>query len=125
MIIVPSSGASAARRLVWLAAIAVALSLAWAHWAEIEQNVHAQGQVIASARTQIVQATNDGVVQDLPIVEGQRVRKGDLLMMLERSQAEAAYGDSTGKVAALKANLARLRAEVFSRPLVFPADVKT
>lgn len=124
MIIIPSNGPRAARRLVWVAALVLGLGLLWADWAEIEQTVRAQGQVIASARTQVVQAANDGVVQELPIIEGQRVQKGQLLMMLERSQAEAAYGDSTAKVAALKANLIRLRSEVFSRPLVFPADVR-
>jgi multidrug efflux pump subunit AcrA (membrane-fusion protein) len=87
--------------------------------------VRAQGQVIASSRTQVAQAANDGVVQKFEVREGrQQVRKGQLLVMLERNQAGAAYGDSTGKVAALKANLIRLRAEVFSRPLVFPADVR-
>ncbi|MET0211056.1 MAG: HlyD family efflux transporter periplasmic adaptor subunit, partial [Burkholderiaceae bacterium] len=116
--------ARAARRLVWVATGALVLAALWAHWAEIEQTVRAPGQIIASARTQVVQAANDGVVLDLPIVEGQRVRKGELLMQLERSQAEAAHGDSSSKVAALKANLARLRAEVFARPLNFPADVR-
>lgn len=124
MIIIPSTGTQAAQRLVWVAAGVIGLALLWANAADIEQTVRAQGQVIASARTQVVQATNDGVVRDLPIVEGQRVRKGELLMLLERGQAEAAYGDSTAKVAALKANLIRLRAEVFQRPLAFPADVR-
>lgn len=119
-----STAAKAARRLVWVAAAVVGLGLSWASWAEIEQTVRAQGQLIASARTQVVQAANDGVVQELHVTEGQAVRKGDVVVTLERSQAEAAYGDSTAKVAALKANLIRLRAEVFQRPLVFPADVR-
>ena len=111
-------------RIVVTAFAMLAVALTWAGASEIEQTVRAPGQVIASSRTQVIQAANDGVVQRFDVSEGQRVHKGQLLVMLERSQAEAAYGDSTAKVAALKANLARLRAEVFSRPLVFPADVK-
>lgn len=111
-------------RIVVTAFAMLAVALTWAGASEIEQTVRAPGQVIASSRTQVIQAANDGVVQRFDVAEGQRVRRGQLLVLLERSQAEAAYGDSTAKVAALKANLARLRAEVFSRPLAFPADVK-
>jgi adhesin transport system membrane fusion protein len=111
-------------RIVTIGFAMLALALAWAGSAEIEQNVRAPGQVIASSRTQVIQAANEGVVQRFDVVEGQRVKKGQLLVLLERNQAEAAYGDSTGKVAALKANLIRLRAEVFQRPLSFPAEVR-
>ncbi len=111
-------------RIVSVGFAMLAFALAWAGSAEIEQNVRAPGQVIASARTQVVQAANDGVVAKFEVTEGQRVRKGQLMVLLERNQAEAAYGDSTGKVAALKANLIRLRAEVFSKPLAFPSDVR-
>jgi multidrug resistance efflux pump len=56
--------------------------------------------------------------------EGERVKKGQILARLDRSQAEAAWRDSLGKVAALKAALVRLEAEVFNRPLHFPSDVR-
>lgn len=120
----PDRFSGLAWRIVTIGFAMLTFALAWAGSAEIEQNVRAPGQVIASARTQVVQAANDGVVHRFEVTEGQRVRKGQLLVLLERNQAEAAYGDSTAKVAALKANLIRLRAEVFSKPLSFPKDVR-
>jgi HlyD family type I secretion membrane fusion protein len=47
-----------------------------------------------------------------------------VLARLDSTQARAAYEDSLGKVAALRAALVRLRAEVFGRPLAFPQDVR-
>lgn len=96
----------------------------WATASEIVQISHAQGQVIASARTQSVQAAMEGVVAGLLVKEGQQVTAGQVLARLDRSQAEAAFLDTQGKVAALRATLVRLNAEVFGRPLVFPEEVK-
>lgn len=96
----------------------------WATVSELVQISHAQGQVIASARTQSVQAAMEGVVVRLLVKEGQQVTAGQVLARLDRSQAEAAFLDTQGKVAALGAALVRLNAEVFGRPLVFPEEVK-
>ncbi len=94
--------------LILLALIVIGALLAWSALSEIEQVARAQGQVIASARTQIVQSANDGVIEAVLVQEGQRVKKGQLLARLDRSQAEAAYLDSLGKVASLKAASIRL-----------------
>jgi len=116
----------AAIRSRWLIVLMLAIMVifgVWASFSEIDQIARAPGQVIASARTQVVQAAVDGVIEDLLVREGQRVSKGEVLVRLDRSQAAAARQDSLAKVAALKAMLIRLQAEVFSRPLAFPAEV--
>ena len=94
--------------------------LLWASFTSLNQISHATGQVIAAAKTQQIQAANDGVIQEVYVKEGQSVKKGEILAMLEKSQAQAAHDDSIAKVAALQATLVRLKAEVFGRPLVFP-----
>lgn len=98
--------------------------LIWASYAHIDQISHAQGQVITSAKTQSIQSANDGVVNKIYVSEGQSVKKGDQLIVLEKSQAQASYEDSSAKVAALQATLVRLRAEVYGKALIFPAQVK-
>ncbi len=118
------TGLQGSQWLLILAFVIVAALGIWASVSEIAQIARAQGQVIASARTQVIQAAIDGVIEALLVQEGQSVRKGQVLARLDRSQAEAAYHDSLGKVAALKAALVRLQAEVFGRPLQFPEDVR-
>ncbi len=111
------------QRLVLLVALLFVAATLWTHYTTIPQLARSQGQVIALQRTQIIQAANDGVVQRILVREGDQVSKNMLLMQLDASQAEAAVSDSRGRVAALKAMLARLRAEVFERPLVFGPEL--
>ncbi|MFN4166489.1 MAG: HlyD family efflux transporter periplasmic adaptor subunit [Ferrovibrio sp.] len=110
--------------LILLTGIILAILVLWAAFSELDQIARAQGQVIASARTQVIQSANDGIIEALLVREGERVKKGQILARLDRSQAEAAWRDSRAKVAALKATLARLQAEVFDRPLEFDDDVR-
>lgn len=93
--------------------------LIWASYTHLDQISHAQGQVIASAKTQEIQSANDGVIEKIFVREGDHVKKGDRLIVLEKSQAEASYEDAKAKVAALQATLVRLRAEVYGKPLFF------
>ena len=111
-------------RLIVLLSIVVSVLVGWASVSELDQIARAQGQVIASARTQVIQSAIDGIIEGVLVHEGQRVKKGEILIRLDRSQADAARQDSLGKVAALKAALIRLQAEVFNRPLKFPDDVR-
>jgi len=96
----------------------------WASYANLDRISRAQGHVIALAKTQEIQSANDGVIEKICVKEGERVSKGQLLVMLERSQAKAFYDDSKAKVAALQASLIRLRAEVFGKPLEFPEEIQ-
>ena len=110
--------------IVFIAATVTGIFFFWASYAEIDEIAHARGQVIARSRTQVIQTANDGVIEEVSVQEGQQVKKGQILAKLERKQAEAAQNDSLGKVAALKAALVRLHAEVFNTPLVFPPDIQ-
>lgn len=95
----------------------------WAALAEIDQLVRARGQVIAAARTQVVQAADNGVLRRVLVTEGQMVKRGTLLAEMDDGRVRAAYDDSRNKVAALKTSLARLRAEVYGGQLAFPAEL--
>lgn len=88
----------------------------WASQAQLEQVTRAAGKVMASSRTQVIQAPDGGVVEKLFVHEGAAVRKGDLLVQFDNTKASAALADSSEKAAALQASLARLRAETLGTP---------
>jgi len=113
-----------AQRVVALLILIIGCFVGWSLWFDVEQIARSTGQVIASSRTQLVQAANDGVIEKFLVREGSHVKKGDVLVMLEREQGLASLSDSRAKVAALKAALVRLHAEVLGRPLVFPPEVQ-
>jgi adhesin transport system membrane fusion protein len=96
--------------------VALGAGLWWAAEAEIDQVTRAGGKVMASSRTQVIQAPDGGVVEKLFVQEGAFVHKGDLLVQLDDTKARAALADSSEKSAALNAALARLRAETLGTP---------
>lgn len=98
--------------------------LGWAAVAQIDQVTRAPAQLIAVARTQMVQSPESGVVTQIHVREGQDVRVGQLLVTLEKQRAQAAVDDSRAKVGALRITLARLQAEVYGKPLRFDAELQ-
>jgi adhesin transport system membrane fusion protein len=114
-----------ARWTLWLSLLVVILVIAWASVARIDQVTRAQGQVIATARTQEVQTPEGGRITQLYVKEGQHVQRGELLAVLEKERASAAVGDSASKIAALQITLARLQAEMTGQALQFDASLHT
>ncbi len=92
----------------------------WAHWAKLDQVTRAQGQVVPFARTQIVQSEGGGSISVMHVREGDRVKAGQLLVELDRVQLESSAEEARSRVAALQSRLARIEAELFDKPLVFP-----
>lgn len=107
------------RLSVWFSLLAIGLFGTWAYHAEIDQLTRGQGQIIASSRTQIIQAPDGGVIEDLRVREGAEVQRGEVLAVLESTKVEAAYRESESKVGALSATVSRLRAEVYGGAPVF------
>ena len=112
------------RLSIWIALIGIVILIVWASFAKIDQVTRAQATVIASARTQEIQASEGGVLTQLAVTEGEEVKAGQLLVVLEEERAKAAVDNSASKTAALTAKLARLNAEIFEKPLVFPKGVQ-
>lgn len=108
-----------ALRVLPVITIGLVLFLVWAGYFEIEQTVRAQGQVIPGARTQIIQAVDGGVLSEIRVQEGDRVKRGQVLAVLETERARASFDESQSKVAALSAALERAQAEAEGRPPIF------
>jgi adhesin transport system membrane fusion protein len=98
------------RVVVRVSILLFGLLFLWALFFHIDQVVHAQGQVIADARTQIVQSADGGVLVDIKIKEGESVKEGQILAIMEKSKALAGYTESYGRVSSLKMTVARLQA---------------
>ena len=109
--------------------VSVAMLLIFFLWAllfKIDQVVHAQGQVIASSHTQIVQAADGGILVNMKVQEGDEVAAGQIIAVLEKERALASFTESQGKVMALRLTVSRLQAEITDKPLVYdPALIKS
>lgn len=80
----------------------------WAYWFEIDQIVRAQGQVVSESKTQVIQAADGGVIREIKVSEGERVRKGEVIALLESERANANLEEISNRIAAL--SISRLRA---------------
>lgn len=119
----PQGESAFALRLgVWGSIMVVGLFLAWAYYADIDQITRAQGQIIPSSRTQIIQAPDGGVIEKLLVREGAEVDRGELLVRFDQTKAEASYREAEFKVAGLSATVARLRSEVFGGEPIFKPE---
>lgn len=92
-------------------ALGLGVFFLWAAYFEIDQSVRASGQMIPTARTQIVQVVDGGVLARLFVEEGQGVDKGQRLAILEKERAEASLEEGRARVAAFRIALARAQAE--------------
>jgi adhesin transport system membrane fusion protein len=91
--------------------VALTVFVLWAALFEIDQSVRAHGQIIPVARTQVIQAADGGVLEKLLVEEGQRVKAGQTLAVLERERSTAGLDESLARQAGLTAALVRAQAE--------------
>lgn len=108
--------------LIITSGIGILLFILWSVFFHIDESSHAQGQIIASERTQVIQSLIDGELEAILVAEGDAVKKGQIIARLDTHRAEAEYKESLAKVMALKITLVRLKAEVFGSEPNFGPD---
>ena len=74
--------------LVWTLAGGTAFATGWAFLAPLPQTVAVQGKLQPASGVQAIEASVPGVVDDVAVVEGQRVVRGDLLLRFDARDAE-------------------------------------
>jgi adhesin transport system membrane fusion protein len=99
------------RRLILLVALLVIAAGAWMALAEVERVVRASGRLIPSDRAQIVQHLEGGIVAEIMVREGQIVERDAELLSIADVQAQSQVGERKVRLLALRAQVARLRAE--------------
>jgi len=110
--------------LLWTFVVAFIFLLAWAHYYEIDQTTQGMGSVISSSRIQVIQAVDGGVLHALKVKEGDQVRRGQVVAQLDQTRFGASVRELDARLAAMKAQSARLRAEVLGSATVkFPPEL--
>jgi adhesin transport system membrane fusion protein len=87
------------------------MAVIWAGLAEIDELSRAQGRVIPSGKTQVIQSAEAGVVTEILVRAGEQVKKGQQLIRLDDTTTSSSAGEVEARVRALQAQVARLRTE--------------
>lgn len=93
----------------------VLLCVIWAYLCPIDRIVRAEGRIIAAGRPQIVQHLEGGIVTQINVREGQYVKAGDVIVRLSDIQATSVLQQGQTRLWSLKAQQARMQAEVEGR----------
>ncbi|MBB3285271.1 MULTISPECIES: HlyD family type I secretion periplasmic adaptor subunit [unclassified Rhizobium] len=115
-----------ARLILGLCALMIVAFVAWAAFADIDEIARGEGKVIPVSKTQIVQSSEPGIVQQINVNLGQVVHKGDILVQLDNTTTVSTLGESVAKARALGAKVERLALEeagAFDAQFVCPADI--
>ena len=96
-----------------LAILAIGLGgfLLWAGLAPIDEAVPTLGVVSVDSTRKRIDHLAGGIVEKISVREGQQVREGDELLVLNETQTRAALNATLGQWRTATATLARLRAE--------------
>ncbi len=99
-----------ARSLLRLAAAALLVLLVWSAFAQIDEVTRGEARVVPTSQVQIVQSVDGGVVESLPVKEGQIVEAGQLLLRVDPTRFVSSMQESRVGQLALQAKVLRLEA---------------
>ena len=103
-----------ARQVTWLASGLIVCVLVWALFAQLDQVVVAQGQMIPTRTVQKIQSLEGGILKSMLVEEGQMVEAGQPLLELDDTRFRASVEEAGQSIRGLEAAQARLQAELAS-----------
>ncbi|HWA62979.1 MAG TPA: HlyD family type I secretion periplasmic adaptor subunit [Caulobacteraceae bacterium] len=112
------------RLVVAVSALGLALFLAWAAFAPIEEVARAQGKVIPSSKGQIIQSSEPATVRAILVRPGQRVSRGELLVRMDDTESSSQLGQIQAENRSLTARAARLDQEAQGQAYNCPPEVR-
>lgn len=112
------------RRGLWLLLIGFGGFLLWAIFAPLDSGVPAPGVVAVESTRKKIDHPAGGVIDQILVRDGQQVAAGDDLIILNETQAKAAFNATLSQWQTAQATLARLQAERNGASVIgFPTDL--
>lgn len=106
------------------ALIALALIILWTMVARIDRVVTAPAKVIPIDKVKVIQHLEGGIVKELTVKEGQPVKKGDPLVILDLATVGVNGNELSTRMASLKLTKARLLAESSGADFNLPGKIE-
>lgn len=111
-------------RGMWLVVVVFGGILIWAAIMPLATGAVAPGKLVVDSNRKDIQHLEGGIVKDILVKEGARVKEGDVLVRLDPTTADARQGLIYGQWFAAKATEARLIAERDNASsITFPPDL--
>ncbi len=101
-----------------------AAALYWAWHAKLDEVIRGGGRVIPSSQIKTIQNLEGGILSEVLVKEGQKIKAGQILIRMDKTAFNASVEGKLAQKYALEAAIARLTAENTHQPLQFPAHLK-
>lgn len=98
------------RATFWIVVTTIAFALAWSIWGQIDVVVTASGKVIPDGETKVLQPLETGVVRKIAVKEGDRVKKGQLLVEIDPSTIDPERESSAKNLSYAQLEMRRIAA---------------
>jgi membrane fusion protein, adhesin transport system len=108
--------------LFWAVGGFVLVFILWASLTKLDRTVHGAGRVVPTAQLQIVSNLEGGIVAQILAKQGDQVRKGTPLVLMDRTSSNAELGAGRTAVDAMGVKVARLQAEINGSTPRFPSS---
>ena len=97
---------------------------AWAWRGQLAIVSVAEGEVVPSTQVKTIQHLEGGIIREIKIREGERVKTGQSLITLESTASGADVGELKTRIVGLKIEIARLKAAASNaKKPIFPPDL--
>src|SRR6201999_1676006 len=88
------------------------VALSWATFGKVDIVASAEGKIVPSGRTKLIQPFETGVVRAIHVHDGQRVKAGESLIELDPTMSTAEQDHLKGDLIGAQLDVARLKASL-------------
>jgi len=111
------------RLIIWATLLLLVIFLIWAAFSELEEVTRGEGKVVPSSHVQVIQNLEGGIVSEILVNVGDKVKKDQLLVRLDQTRFSSSFEENRAKYLSNKAKSARLKAEATGTALIIPEDI--
>jgi adhesin transport system membrane fusion protein len=115
---------SSSRVILWIAVLLVAWFIVWASFSKIDERTSGEGKVVPSSQIQVVQNLEGGIISEILTKEGDKVKKGDILLKIDNKKFLSDFGQNEIKLYELQAKALRLKAQSTGKPFKASKELK-
>ncbi len=109
------------RLVMWTILALLVAGILWACVGKINEVAVATGKVIPTGQVKTVQVKNKGIIKEIKVKEGDRVKEGDVLVVMDPTSTGADYDNLKKRAAYFSLDIDRLNAELEGKPFA-PKD---
>ena len=104
------------RLVMWTILGLLVVGIIWACVGKINEVAVATGKIIPAGQVKTVQVKNKGIIKEIKVKEGDSVKEGDVLVVLDPTSAGADYDNLKKRAAYFNLDIERLDAELEGKP---------